>query len=208
MTLIRDLKTAAIARNLLAEGAPLDAPAAFALVRDMPYQRASSREPGVTIEEWRGTCSGKHILLQSLFEELGTQTTMILAPHEFTETNSPWLPPALLTMVREAPVRDVHNFLRVQPVGQLGPQAEWVTVDATWPLPAHELGMPANETFDLGHDMGIAADPEEIFHLPPDADPNELKTRILSDFSADELARRETFLAGLIDWLAESLPGG
>ena len=206
MPLLADLRTAALARDLLPEGAILDAPRAFALVRDMPYRRASSREPAVTIQQWRGTCSGKHILLQALFDELGMQTTMIIAPHEFTEANSPWLPPALLAMVREAPVRDVHNFLRVQPVGQLGPQAEWVTVDATWPLPAHKLGMPANETFDMGHDMGIAADPDEIFHLPPDADPNELKTRILSDFSADELARRETFLAGLIDWLAESLP--
>lgn len=206
MPIVPTLKAAARARNLLPEGAPLDAPAAFALVRDMPYRRASSRSPEVTIEEWRGTCSGKHILLQALFEEMGMQTTMILAPHEFTETNSPWLPPALLTMVREAPVRDVHNFLRVQPAAQLGPQAEWITVDATWPLPSRKLGLPVNEVLDLKHDMGIAADPDEIFHLPPDADPNELKTRILSDLSADELARRETFLAGLIDWLAEALP--
>ena len=27
----------------------------------MPYQRASSRRPESIIEEWRGTCSGKHI---------------------------------------------------------------------------------------------------------------------------------------------------
>jgi hypothetical protein len=208
MTLLRDLKSAAISRGLIESSTILNAPAAFALVRDMPYQCASSLEPSATIEQWRSTCSGKHILLYALFDELGMQTTMIIAPHEFTETNSPWLPPALLTMVCEAPVRDVHNFLRVQPVGQLGLQAEWITVDATWPLPSRELGMPANEALDLKHDMGIAADPDEIFHLPPDADPNELNTRILSDFSADELARRETFLAGLINWLAQSIPDG
>ena len=208
MTLLRDLKTAAVQRALFPEGAALDAPAAFALVRDMPYRRASSREPEVTIEEWRGTCSGKHILLQALFEELGMQTTMILAPHEFTEANSPWLPPSLLAMVRETPVRDVHNFLRVRPVGQLGPQAEWVTVDATWPLPTRELGMPANETFDLAHDMGLAADPDELFHVSQDLDPIELKARILDDFSAEELVRREQFLAGLMDWLGTALADG
>ena len=206
MPLLADLKAAALARNLLLKGATLDAPAVFALVRDMPYRRASSREPAVTIEEWRGTCSGKHILLQALFEELRMETTMILAPHEFTELNSPWLPPALLAMLREAPVRDVHNFLRVQPLAQLGPQAEWVTVDATWPLAARELGMPVNETLDLNNDMGIAADPDEVFHVPPDTDPSELKARILQDFSPDELTRREAFLAGLMDWLGQALP--
>jgi hypothetical protein len=206
MTLLANLRSATIARNLLAEGTPLDAPRAFALVRDMPYRRASSRAPAVTIEEWRGTCSGKHILLQALFDELRMQTTMILAPHQFTEANTPWLPPALLELVREAPVRNVHNFLRVQPVGQLGPQAEWVTVDATWPLAARALGMPANEALALDHDMGIAADPDEIYHVPPDADPTDLKARILEDFSPAELARREQFLALLIDWLAASLP--
>lgn len=206
MTLLADLRTAALARNLLPDGATLDAPTVFALVRDMPYRRASSRAPETTIDEWRGTCSGKHILLQALFDQLRMQTTMILAPHQFTEANSPWLPPALLELVREAPIRDVHNFLRVQPVGQIGPQAEWVTVDATWPLAARAVGMPANETLDLEHDMGIAADPDEIYHVPPDADPNDLKARILEDFSPAELARREHFLAQLIDWLAEALP--
>jgi hypothetical protein len=208
MTLLRNLKAAAVERALLPKGSALDAPAAFALVRNMPYRRASSRAPQVTIEEWRGTCSGKHILLQALFEELGMQTTMILTPHAFTEANSPWLPPSLLAMVREIPVRDVHNFLRVQPVDQLGPQAEWVTVDATWPLATRELGMPANETFDLGHDMGLAADPDELFHVSQDLDPIELKSRILDDFSADELERREEFLTGLMDWIETSLADG
>lgn len=206
MTLLADLKAAALACNLIGPSPTLDAATVFTLVRDMPYRRASSREPAVTIDEWRGTCSGKHILLQALFDELRMQTTMILAPHEFTETNSPWLPPALLAMVRETPVRDVHNFLRVQPVTELGPEADWITVDATWPLAARTLGMPANETLDLAHDMGIAADPDEIYHVPPDADPTELKARILEDFSATELERREQFLAQLIDWLAASLP--
>ena len=54
--------------------------------------------------------------------------------------------------------------------------------------------------------MGIAADPDEIYHVPPDADPNDLKAQILEDFSPAELERREHFLAQLIDWLAEALP--
>lgn len=202
MALVSTLKTAAIEHGLLAAGAPLDAAVAFALVRDMPYHRAASRDPEVTITEWRGTCSGKHILLQTLFAEMGLPTTMILAPHEFSAESAPWLPPALLDVVREAPVVDVHNFLRVQ----VGPGADWMTVDATWPLAARALGLPANEVFIPGQDMPLAADPIEVHHVPPDVDPTEMKARILGDWSADQLERREAFLTALMDWLAEALP--
>jgi hypothetical protein len=202
MALIPELRAAAVERGLLAPGEAVDAARAFALVRDMPYRRASSREPEVTIAEWRGTCSGKHMLLQALFEELGMVATMLLAPHEFTAENSPWLPPSLMAEVRQAPVADVHNFLRVAP--EYG--AEFQTVDATWPLRARALGLPVNEGFVPGRDMTIAADPIEIHHVPPDVDPMEMKERILGDWSEEQRERREAFLAGLMAWLEEALP--
>jgi hypothetical protein len=202
MPLVPTLKAAAVERGLFAADATLDAAAAFALVRDMPYRRASSPAAEASIAEWRGTCSGKHILLQALFEELGLATTMILAPHEFTEEGAPWLPPVLLDEVRRAPVADVHNILRVQPAFE----ADWMTVDATWPLGAGALGLPVNEAFVAGSDMAIAADPIEVHHVPPDVDPTEMKRRILDDLSVEQLERREAFLLALMDWLEESLP--
>ena len=131
-------------------------------------------------------------------------TSMILAPHEFTEASAPWLPAELLEEVRREPVADVHHFLRVQPA--IG--ADWMTVDATWPLEARALGLPANEAFVAGHDMAIAADPIEVHHVPPDADPMELKQRILEDLSPEQRARRERFLERLIEWLGAALPAG
>ena len=202
MPLVPTLKAAAVHRGLVAPGASVDAATAFALVRDMPVRRASSRDPEHTIAEWQASRSGKHILLQVLFEELGMPATIILAPHEFTEDSTPWLPPALLDLVREAPVADVHSFLRVQPSSE----ADWMTVDATWPLAAREFGVPVNEAFVSGRDMTIAADPIEVHHVPPDADPAEMERRILDDLLPDERARRETFLDGLVAWLAEVLP--
>lgn len=197
MPIVPRLKTAAVERGRLAADQPIDAAAAFALVRDMPYRRASSRAPEVTIAEWQGTCSGKHILLQALFEELGLGATMILASHEFTADNSPWLPPALLDEVRRAPVPDVHNFLRVQPEAD----SDWITVDATWPLAVESSGLPVNRGFDVHRDMAIAADLIEIHHVPPDLDPVEMKERVLSDWSVADRERREEFLERLMDWL-------
>jgi hypothetical protein len=207
VALVPTLRASAVERGLLLEGAPVDAALAFALVRDMPYRRASARDPEATIAEWQGTCSGKHLLLQALFEELGWPATMLLAPHEFSEQSAPWLPPSLMVEVRGAPVVDVHNFLRVQPAAQLGAEADWMTVDATWPLAARRLGLPVNEALVIGQDSDLAVDPIEIHHVPPEVDAMEMKGRILVDFGVEELARREAFLEGLMEWLAEELDG-
>ena len=67
--LINALKAEAIRRSVWMHDDPdqMTPEDAFFLVRDMPYKRASNREPSTTINEWRGTCSGKHYLLKALF---------------------------------------------------------------------------------------------------------------------------------------------
>src|SRR5690606_11564048 len=115
---------------------------------------------------------GKHYLLRDLLEELGLSATVMLAAHEFTSENAPWLPPNLATEVRLAPLPDVHAFLRVEYNPVLH---EWMTVDATWPAAARSLGLPSNPAFEPGRDQRIACDPIEVYHVPEGTDPQELK---------------------------------
>ena len=58
MMLTDILKSKAVAKGLIEPDCEIDLEKAFLLVRDMPYARASSREPETIIEEWCGTCSG------------------------------------------------------------------------------------------------------------------------------------------------------
>lgn len=58
--LLTALSDQAQERGLLKPDSEVSLNQVFGLVRDMDYQRASSREPESTIREWRGTCSGKH----------------------------------------------------------------------------------------------------------------------------------------------------
>jgi hypothetical protein len=195
------LRDAAAARGLALPGEHITPARAFELVRDLPYARASGRDPEKTIHEWRGTCSAKHELLKALFEELGLDVLLIAARHEFTSRNTPWLPAPLLAMVDETPVPDVHHFLRVAT-----PDGDWSTVDATWPLAARRLGLPANERYEPGRDMTVACDPDEIVHVPDETDPREFKNRMLAELAPGDLERRERFIDGLIHWLGEQLP--
>jgi hypothetical protein len=207
MPLLTAFREAASARGLIEPGARIDAPRAFELVRDMPYRRASNGRPETAVEEWQGTCSTKHLLLQELLAELGIDSILMVALHEFTPANSPWLPPALLEEVRHAPVPDVHNFLRVEVPGS----EEWFAVDATWPLAARALGLPANEHWAPGRNMAIAADIDELYDVPDDLDPLEFKARVLDDHvgppGSEPRERRERFIEALGAWLSTAPTG-
>jgi hypothetical protein len=199
MPLLPAFRDAAVARGLLEGDTRIDAALAFALVRDMPYERASDTQPETLIEEWRGTCSGKHLLLGQLLAELGHDSLLMTALHEFTPRNSPWLPPHLLAEVERAPLPDVHNFLMVESPGG------WFAVDATWPLAARDLGLPVNEAWTPGRNMRVAADIDEVYDLPDDADPMEFKQRALEHHAGEpdtpSRERRERFIEALGAWL-------
>ena len=185
-------------RGLLSEGESLSAERAFALVRDMPYRRASSRKPEAIIGEWRGTCSGKHYLLADVFRELGLETQVIMCTHRFTPGNTLHFPPELRQLVAEGPVPDVHTYLRVN-----APQG-WMVVDATWPTSAGPLGMKVNRELTPGKDMTIACDPIETLPVPEGQDQQEFKERVIREFCGESSHTRDEFIEGMGRWLGDS----
>jgi hypothetical protein len=198
-TLLEALRTEAVRRGLLVEGTPLDTATVFALVRDMPYQRASDRQPETLLREWRGTCSGKHYLLQKLFAELGIPSRLIACT---TETH---LDPAeaheRLRPILErggGRVVDVHNYLILElPSGEM-------VVDATWPASYKRYGLTVNEDFILGQDQHIASQPLRVWVVPPGKDAQDFKDEILHEnFTTEELEVREDFIRTLGELLAD-----
>lgn len=185
-------------RGLLPGGESLSAERAFALVRDMPYRRASSRKPEAIIEEWQGTCSGKHYLLADVFREIGLASQVVMCTHRFTPENTQHFPAELRELVAKAPVPDVHTYLRVNTA------KGWTVVDATWPSSAGPLGMTVNGEFAAGRDMTIACDPIETLPVPEGQEPQEFKEQVIRDFCGASSGVRDKFIEGLGRWLGES----
>jgi hypothetical protein len=197
--LIEILRAEAERRGLIAEGERIDAALAFALVRDMTYQRASDRQPETLIREWRGTCSGKHYLLQALFAELGLKARLIACTseaHPDPEKIHPRLRPILARGAGR--IVDVHNYLLLE-----HPEGEMV-VDATWPASYRKYGLVVNEEFILGQDQHIASPPTQIWEVPPGSDPQAFKDELLrQNFTPFELEVRDDYIRTLGELFAQ-----
>ncbi len=113
-TLLPLLERESRRRNLAAADATLTAATCFMLVRDMPYRRASSRQPEAIIREWQGTCSGKHYALHRIFGELGLGCRVVMCTHRFTRDNTSHFPAELRALVEREPVPDVHTCLKLE----------------------------------------------------------------------------------------------
>ena len=191
--LLETLKAKAVERRLLQPQEAIDAEKAFLLVRDMPYIRASSRDPETIIREWRGTCSGKHYLLKSLFAELGYASRLI-ACTTVVHIDPKEARGKLRKLLEQSEGRfvDVHNYLILEL------PAKEMIVDATWPLATKGMGTVVNERFVLGQDQQIACEPIKTWVVPEDRNSQEFKDEILKDsFTPQELAHREDFIKTL-----------
>lgn len=132
--LLEKLRLKAIEKNVATIDTQLDAEKVFFLVRDMPYGRASSREPETIIQEWRGTCSGKHYLLKSIFAELGYSSRLIACTtHIKIEPGEAWEKLELLLTKSNRYFVDVHNYLILD-----SPEGKMI-VDATWPISSKSI---------------------------------------------------------------------
>lgn len=170
----------------------IDAATAFALVREMPYLRATDREPATTIREWRGTCSGKHYLLRALLDELGYETTLVACTAWVPREMAALLPETERAIMDEGPVPDVHNYLRLH--SEAGTQL----IDATAPLEWGRYGIPVNPEFVWGQDMRPLFEPIDEYEVPDTEDPQAYKARLLArHFSAVEVERRSRFFTAV-----------
>jgi hypothetical protein len=193
MALLGLLKSKAISKGLLKPNEEITTESAFRLVRDMPYTRASSRNPETTIREWRGTCSGKHYLLKQLFKELGYSSRLI-ACTTVVQMDPQEVRGKLRELLEQSKGRfvDVHNYLILEL-----PEGEMI-VDATWPISTKDMGTAVNESFIIGEDQQIACEPVQVWEVPEDQEPQTFKDKILAEnFTEEELKHRDEFIETL-----------
>ncbi len=163
------------------------------VIQDIPYGRASSTEPESVLRDWRGTCSGKHLLGYKLLSACDYAPRLYLGrfrlkpevvPIEFPEFDE----------IQDV-VWDVHNFLKAGPDSNI--------VDLTWPSFLIDHGFQTTRDWKEWSDFELAAPVTGVEEIDPSPKGLEYKSTILKKLNGKNQAVRERYIAALTQRIAE-----
>lgn len=151
-----------IAEACASAGVPFGLRPVLLCVRDMPYGRPQfGQTPAAALQEWRGTCSTKHLAVHLLLSQLQLHPRLMMARFVVRPT-LPLRDPLLRAAVCERPVYDVHNFLYCRFDGRD------TLIDITFPCSLAPYGFEVTADWYLGQDFRLACSPLEIREVAPE----------------------------------------
>lgn len=161
-------------------------------LRDIPYGRPTTpRDPLAVLQEWKGTCSGKHLLAQRVLDRLGVASTLYCHPYRLDDALDV-LPSAVVGSYAGRGVWDVHNYL----VAHLssGP----ARIDLTWSRDMADRGFTTTLDWDGRRHFRVAAGPGEAIAVESGTDLAEMKDGLLHQLNPPAArALREDFIETL-----------
>ena len=100
-------------------------------VNGIPWGEARTVEE--VLEKNIGTCTGKHLILQACFDELGIVYRPVVCTFKWSDQGL-GLPEHLQSILDEGEWVHGHNFVQIQ-----NEDGEWIDLDVTWdsPLSSH-----------------------------------------------------------------------
>lgn len=167
----------------------------FEKTRDIPYGSTGERNPENIVEEKLGSCSGKHILLNNLFQLLGFDSKVLTCSHYFNDAlpSGNEYPKPLQEILQNYRVIDFHHFIKLKKGDK------WLNVDATWDSPLKAYGFPANLVWRGDADTIIAVHPITFYSETNDV--IGLKRKLIAELSPEDREIRNEFMRLLTDWL-------
>lgn len=165
----------------------------FEKVRDIPYGSTGERDPQRILEAGLGSCSGKHLLLKGLFDQLGYQSRILTCYHYFNEAlPAREYPEPLQTLITQYTIIDFHHVVQLQQ------NTKWLIVDVTWDPPLLAYGFPVNMNWKGDTDTQVAVKPRKWY--APVEDLITFKEQLLMGLTAEEREIRKRFLELLTAW--------
>lgn len=172
------------------EQRPLSLAALLFALRDIPYARPDGDNgPEQVLAQWRGTCSGKHLLAFQALDRLALKPRLWMAQYRLSP-EIPWLPQALRNQLPVGGVWDVHNFLTAELLGRT------CRLDLTWPAALAAYGFPATRHWVPGRDFCVAVVSPVAVPVPM-ARMRRRKTAWLHGLNGNEEALRERAIEAL-----------
>lgn len=170
----------------------------FAL-REIPYARPQGdNAPEAVLAQWRGTCSGKHLLAYRALDRLALKPRLWMAQYRLSP-EIPWLPAALRMHMPSQGVWDVHNFLTAELCGRT------CRIDLTWPTTLAPHGFPVTRHWTPPRDFCVAVVSAVAVPVPV-AEMRRRKNAWLAELNGEEIGVREQAISALSAFAMDHQP--
>lgn len=163
----------------------------FELVREIPYGNIGKRSLSAVLEQKKGSCSGKHLLLGNLYELLGLKVKYMMGKTNLRDLNRIF--PSELRLAED--VIDFHNYLKICP------ESNWLTVDATFDSALAKLGLPVNKEWQGDKDCRLAFRVESEVEV---SDLLEAKRQALASLPERKKRLRDDAFSRIEQWIKKS----
>jgi hypothetical protein len=143
-------------------------------IRDIPYGRPTlPRDPLSVLADWKGTCSGKHLLAARVLDIMGVGSRLYCRPYRLDDAQIA-LPHCVTQPYVGHDIWDVHNYLEIDAA------AGRLKVDVTWSQELVGVGFCVTLYWDEFTNFRIAAPPGKAIPVRNPATLNDTKELILS----------------------------
>lgn len=181
-----------VARTCEIHGQPYGLRELLFCIRDIPYGRPTlPRDPLSVLAEWRGTCSGKHLLAARVLGLMGVGSRLYCRTYRLDDALDT-LPRHVTQPYMGHNIWDVHNYLEIDVA------SGHHKVDVTWSHLLADAGFSTTLEWDGTSDFCIAAPLGEVMQVSDPAQLNDFKESLLTRLNAAPArALREQFILEL-----------
>lgn len=153
---------------------------------------------GRTIEEVLetkkvGTCTGKHLVLQTCFDELGIKYRPVVCTFKWGEQAIKY-PKNLKAILKEGEWEHGHNFVQIR-----NDKGEYIDIDITWNSNLAPYGFKTFPKNWNGKSAFVGID--NIIKRWDDVDMESMKQQLIDFLGPKARERRERFLREFIKWV-------
>jgi hypothetical protein len=162
------------------------------LISEIPW--GECRSVSEVLEKGKGTCTGKHLLLQECLEQIGVSYKPVVCTFRWQDQPVEY-PEKLRHILQEGSWDHGHNFVTVDYLGNS------IDVDITWNSKLAKYGFTC-----LPSDWNGKTSFFGVVHMQKrwdDADIRTMKKELIESLSPEQRERRERFLHNFIEWVEE-----
>ncbi len=162
------------------------------LVAEIPWSEGRTIEEALKTKKV-GTCTGKHLVLQACFDELGIEYRPVVCTFRWGEQGIMY-PKNLRAILEEGEWEHAHNFVQIKKEN-----GKYADIDITWNSKLASCGF---KTFPTNWDgKSVFAGIDNIIQRWDGADAESKKKEITNSLAPNFKERRERFLSEFIKWV-------